>query len=160
MVRATTPRRHPAALAERWRRAGPAESASALALVPALLLVFICLGGMAIDLSLVHGAHRSAHRVVSGAADDAASMIDTNELQLTGELRIDRRAAERVALAHLQLADLPGQMVGTPVIDVDADAAVVTVQVDLDVDHVMLRALPGHPDHQQIHVEASARLNR
>lgn len=160
MVRATTPRRHPAPLAERRQRPGSAESASALALVPALLLVFICLGGIAIDLSLVHGAHRSAHRTLSGAADDAAAMIDTSELQLTGDLRIDSDAAERVALAHLRLADLPGRMVGTPTVDVDADGAVVTVRAELDVDHVMLRALPGHPDHQQIWVEASARLNR
>ena len=160
MVRATTPRRHPAQLADRRRRTGAADSASALALVPALLLVFICLGGIAIDLSLVHGAHRGAHRTVSSAADDAAAMIDTSELQLTGDLRIDPGAAEQVALAHLRLADLPGRTVGTPTVDVDADGAVVTVRVDLAVDHVMLRALPGHPDHQQIHVEASARLNR
>ena len=87
-------------------------------------------------------------------------MIDTSELQLSGELRIEPGGAERVVLAHLRLADLPGQMVGTPTVEIAADGDVVTVRVDLDVDHVMLRALPGHPDHQQIRVEASARLNR
>ena len=114
MVRATTLRRRPASPAERRRRSAAAESASALALVPALLLVFLCLGGIAIDLSLVHGAHRGAHRTLSSAADDAAAMIDTSELQLSGELRIDPGDAERVVLAHLRLADLPGTDGGDP----------------------------------------------
>ena len=133
---------------------GSAEAASALVLVPAMLLVLLCLGGVAVDLTIVHGAHRSAHRIVSAAADDAAAMIDTDLLQESGG------GGRRVALAQLDAMVLPGTVVGSPVVTVSAAGDVVTIAVDLDIDHVMLRAVPGHPDHQQIHVAASARLNR
>jgi len=139
---------------------GSAEAASALVLVPAMLLVLLCLGGVAVDLTIVHGAHRGAHRIVSAAADDAAAMIDTDLLQESGELRVDPELARRVALAQLDAMVLPGTVVGSPVVTVSAAGDVVTIAVDLDIDHVMLRAVPGHPDHQQIHVAASARLNR
>ena len=139
---------------------GSAEAASALVLVPAMLLVLLCLGGVAVDLTIVHGAHRSAHRIVSAAADDAAAMIDTDLLQESGELRVDPELARRVALAQLDAMVLPGTVVGSPVVTVSAAGDVVTIAVDLDIDHVMLRGVPGHPDHQQIHVAASARLNR
>ena len=49
-----------------------------------MLLVLLCLGGVAVDLTIVHGAHRGAHRIVSAAADDAAAMIDTDLLQESG----------------------------------------------------------------------------
>jgi len=139
---------------------GSSEAASALVLVPAMLLVLLCLGGVAVDLTIVHGAHRGAHRIVSAAADDAAAMIDTDLLQESGELRVDPELARRVALAQLDAMVLPGTVVGSPVVTVSAAGDVVTIAVDLDIDHVMLRAVPGHPDHQQIHVAASARLNR
>ncbi len=136
------------------------ERASALVLVPAMLLVLMCLGGLAIDLSLLHGAHRSAHRVVSAAADDAAAMIDTEHLQLTGELRIDPAAAQRVALAQVGTMTLPGRQVGPVRVEVDPQGTTVTVSVAVEVAHVMLRALPGGPDRQRLDVVAHARLNR
>lgn len=158
MARATIRTRRPARPTDRRCR-GP-ETASALVLVPSMMLVLLCLGGIAVDLSLVHGAHRSAHRVVTAAADDAAAMIDTEALQLTGDLRIDPAAARRVALAQLATMSLPGDVVGSPTVDVDADGSTVTVTVTLVVDHVMLRAVPGHPRSQQLTVVARGRLNR
>ncbi len=139
---------------------GSAEAASALVLVPAMLLVLLCLGGVAVDLTIVHGAHRGAHRIVSAAPADAAAMIDTDLLLVWGVPRVHRVLARRVALAQLDAMVLPGTVVGSPVVTVSAAGDVVTIAVDLDIDHVMLRAVPGHPDHQQIHVAASARLNR
>ncbi len=136
------------------------EAASALILVPALMLVLMCLGGIAVDLSLLHAAHRAAHRVTTAAADDAAAMIDTEHLQMTGELRIDPDRARRVARANLELGELPGRLAGSPDVVVDADGTVVTVTIELDIDHVMLRAVPGHPDHERIRVVSQARLNR
>lgn len=164
----TTRPPHPApteGAAARWARTAPRsarvrERASALVLVPTMLLVLMCLGGLAIDLSLLHGAHRSAHRVVSAAADDAAAMIDTEQLQLTGELRIDPAAAQRVALAQVGTMTLPGRQLGAVRVEVDPDGTTVSVSVAVEVDHVMLRALPGAPDEQRLDVIAHARLNR
>lgn len=129
-------------------------------LVPAMLLALICLGGIAIDLSVMHGAHRSAHRSVTAAADDAAAMIDSSLLQQTGELRIEPIAARRIALAQMDAVQLPGHVVDGPWVVVDDSGSVVTVGVVLDIDHVMLRALPGHEDRERITVVAGARLNR
>ena len=125
-----------------------------------MMLVLFCLGGIAIDMTLVHGAHRSAHRVVSAAADDAAGMIDAAALQRTGELTIDPVAARQVALDQIDAMRLPGRIVDGPSVGVDAAGDTVTVAVTVEIDHVMLRAVPGHDDHEQIHVVAEGRLNR
>ena len=86
--------------------------------------------------------------------------VELGQCDPSGELRVDPELARRVALAQLDAMVLPGTVVGSPVVTVSAAGDVVTIAVDLDIDHVMLRAVPGHPDHQQIHVAASARLNR
>ena len=170
MDRTTTRPRHPATPTESARSTGAGrpvtqvarnpEAGSALMLVPAMLLVLICLGGIAIDLTVVHGAHRSAHRSVTAAADDAAAMIDSSLLQQTGELRIDPIAARQVALSQMDPDQLPGRIADGPWVIVDDSGTVATVGVVLDIDHVMLRALPGHPDDERITVVAQARLNR
>lgn len=129
-------------------------------LVPALMLVLICLGTIAIDLALLHGAHRSAHRIVSAAADDAAAMIDTDELQRTGTLVVDRSRAVRVVNVHMATARLPGELASDPSVRVGSDGSTVTVTVELLIDHVMLRAVPGRPEHERVVVTATARLNR
>lgn len=136
------------------------DRASALVLVPAMTLVLLCLGGIAIDLSLLHGAHRAAHRVVSTAADDGASMLDAEHLQSSGELRIDPVRARRVALAQLGGSTLPGRLVGEPVIEVDRDGALLTVTTVVEIDHVMLRSLPGWGAPERFTIRSSARMNR
>jgi hypothetical protein len=125
-----------------------------------MMLVLLCLSGIAIDLTLLHGAHRAAHRAVSSAADDAAAMIDAEALQTSGELRIDPSAARRVALAQLSTMTLPGRPIGPPTVVVDTDLTTVTVTQELTVDHVVLDALPGHPADQRLRVVARGRLNR
>ncbi len=129
-------------------------------LVPAMMLVLICLGTIAIDLALLHGAHRSAHRIVSAAADDAAAMIDTEELQRSGELVVDPARALRVVDAHMRTARLPGELASEPSVRIGRDGSTVTVTVELLVAHVMLRAVPGRSEHERVVVTATARLNR
>lgn len=136
------------------------ERASALILVPSMTLVLMCLGAIAIDLSLLHGAHRSAHRIVSAAADDAAAMIDTEELQRSGDLVIDPSRARTIVQAHLDTASLPGRPIGEARVDVDPGAATVTVTVELLVEHVMLRSVPGRAPHERMTITAAGRLNR
>lgn len=128
-------------------------------LVPTLMLVSIVLAGIAIDLSLIHGAHRSTHRVVSSAADDAAGMLDERQLQLTGELRIDPERARSVAMAHVDRSRLPGSLVDARVV-VSPAGDLVEVTVEIAVQHVVLRAAPGHGDQQRLVVTARSRLHR
>ena len=151
----TTRRRPPAPSGEVRRHA--TERATALMLVPAMTLVFLALGGIAVDLTMLHGAHRSVHRVVSAAADDAAGMIDAREVQATGSIQIDAEAAHRVAVAHLTAAELPGELVAAEVL-VAPDLRSLDVRAVVRVEHVMLRALPAVGDDETLSVTARARL--
>ncbi len=146
--------------AENDRQLTRSDRGTTLVLVPTMLLVLIALGGIAIDMSLVHAAHRAVHRTTSAAADDAAGMLDTSLLQRTGELRIDPEAARRVVAAEFAEARLPGDLVGTPSVVVDPSGSSVSVTVDVDVERVMLRAIPGQPDSERLRVTAMARLER
>lgn len=150
----------------RWRRTARradaararCERATALVLVPAMALVFLALGSIAVDLTMLHGAHRAVHRVVSAAADDAAGMIDAREVQTSGDVRIDTVAARRVVAAHLASAELPGTLVSIDV-QVAPDRRSLDVFAVVRIPHVMLRALPGAGDDELLTVAARARLH-
>lgn len=135
------------------------ERASALVLIPAMALVVIALAAITIDLSLVHSAHRSVHRIASAAADDAAAMLDERELQRSGEVAIDPIAARRVVDAHLAAASLPGELVEVAT-RIDGSGTVVQVTVVVDVDHVALPDSPPLGTAERLTVTARGRLQR
>lgn len=130
---------------------GTDDRASAVVLAPALVLVLLVLGAIAVDLSLVHTARRSAHRSLSAAADDAAAMIDSREFQRSGSVQLDPAAAERVALAHLGLLDgdvpdgfsEPAFTVTEAEIRADVGEGVVHIEAVVEVPRVFSAALPG-----------------
>lgn len=132
------------------------QRGTALVLVPTMTLVLMCLGAIAVDLSLVHSVHRDAHRVASAAADDAAAMIDERALQVRGEIVVDGRRAERIARARVETAKLAGDYVDAFVVAAD-DSVEVTLVVDAP--YVFLRGLPGHGDSTRITVVARGRLH-
>ena len=134
-----------------------AERGSALVLVPAITLVVFALAGMAVDLSALHSAHRSLHRSVSAAADDAAAMLDQRHLQLTGEVRLDPAAAQRVAAAHLATVSLPGDMVELRT-DVDPAGGTVTVTATFVVRRILLPASASSGRDESLQVRARARV--
>jgi hypothetical protein len=132
-------------------------------LAPALVLVVLALGAVAVDMTLVHTARRSAHRTLSAAADDAAAMIDGHRLHTTGEVTVDPAGARRVALAHLGVLeggavegmDRPGFDVVDARVAVDIARAQVTVTATFRVRHVFLAALPGRADHTDVTMSAT-----
>src|SRR3954453_130837 len=93
---------------DRARRRRTSERATALSVVPAMTLVLLALAGIAVDLTALHGAHRSVHRSVWAAADEGAGVGDGREGQASGRAVIDPEAATRLATAHLPTAQLPG----------------------------------------------------
>ncbi|MHB1139389.1 MAG: hypothetical protein ACYC2O_10570 [Microthrixaceae bacterium] len=105
-----------------------------------MLLVLIALGTVALDLTAQHGAQRAVHRVATSAADDAAAMIDTRQVQLDGSLRIDPAAARRVVERHLGWATLPGPLVGPIQVEVSPDGTAVTVRVAVRAPRLLLPA--------------------
>jgi hypothetical protein len=116
------------------------ERASALVLAPALVLVLIVLGGMAVDLALVRSARRALDDSVAAAADDAAGMLDERRLLVDGTVLIDPAAARRVAEARLGTTRLTGRVAA---VRVDVRGTEVRVEADLSVPPVFLRALGG-----------------
>ena len=139
------------------RRQTTLQRASTLILVPAMTVVFIVLAGIAVDLSAMHLAQRRTHTIISVAADDAAGMIDDRALQLEGEVAIDPEASRRVALAHINAAHLPAELIGDPQITIDSDRRVLTVEVKVQTDHIFLKSVPGMGP-EIITVRSSARL--
>jgi Flp pilus assembly protein TadG len=137
--------------------AGPArERGTALVLVPAMVLVLLCLAAIAIDMSLVHAVHRDAHRVASVAADDAAAMIDERQLQVSGDLVIDPERAEQVVRAHVASVRLAGELVD---VEVRPRATTVDVQLTVDAPHVVLPSFPGRDDSTRLVVIGRGRLH-
>ncbi|MGB6056925.1 MAG: hypothetical protein WBF71_01575 [Microthrixaceae bacterium] len=137
-----------------------AERGTALILVPTMMLVLLALGAIAIDLSVLHLSHRTVHRVVSSAADDAAGMIDTRQVQIDGSVRIDSATARRTVAAHLEAASLPGTLQGAPQVEVSGDGLSLTVRVKVEVPHILLRSMPGARRSELLTVSASARILR
>src|SRR5690606_34998997 len=152
-MRASTRRRRRAP-GERRRRS---SRGTALVLVPAMTLVLLCLGAIAVDAALVHATHRQVHRAASAAAQDAAAMIDEDELLTTGDLVIDADRATRLVHAHFAAAKVPGELV-------DLRVATGPDEVDLTVvvavEHVLLPALPGQDRASELTVRARGRLHR
>ena len=133
------------------------ERATALVLVPAMALVFIVLAAIALDMTVVAGVQRAAERELSGAADDAAGMLDGRAHQHDGSVHIDAIAAERVIRSRLDVADLPGRVVDLT-ITVSDDVVDVTARVESP--HIFLRSVPGMGDRSlsaPIHVRARLR---
>lgn len=137
----------------------PGERATALILTPALMLVLLALAAIAVDLSMLHSAHRHAHRVVATAADDAAGLVDAEHLQVTGVARVDRTAAHRLVANRLEQVSLPGSLSGPPEVSFDDDSLVVTVSVSIEVAHVINRSVTGRTT-TVLDLTASARMIR
>ncbi len=133
------------------------ERATALMLVPAMMLVFMVLAAIAVDLSAIHMTQRRASAVLAVAADDAAGMLDERALQVEGILVIDEPAAARVASAHISTSDIGSSLAGHPTLSFSADRRGVTIEAELRVHHVFLDALPGI-DPETVRVRSSARL--
>jgi len=134
------------------------EHGTTLLLVPAATLVLIILGAIAVDLSTIHLARRELVRVVAHAADDGASMVDTDHLRRTGGVRLDPAAADRVARAQIFAAELPGRLIGRPTVELGTEPTSIEVTATLEVDHLFAAAIPGAPDHQRITVRSQGRL--
>jgi len=127
-------------------------------LVPASILVFFVLGSIAIDLTAIFLAQRSAQRSVSAAADDAAGMLDTRQIQYNGDLLIDQEAAERVARAHIAARVPQARLLGPVIVKVSADRKSIEVRITVRVPHIMMRALPGRAAYEDLTVTSAGRI--
>lgn len=134
------------------------DRGTTLLLFPAAILVVLALAAITIDLSALHGAHRRAERVVTAVADDAAAVLDVAALRAGLPPAIDLPRARRQALADLAEADLPGVVVGTPVVVAGPRPATIEVEVELRMRRGLAGLIPGSPDHEMVRVSAIGEL--
>lgn len=84
-------------------------------------------------------------------------MIDERQLQMNGDITIDRERARAVAAAHVDAAQLPGEVIDMELV-VGPDLMDVTLPIE--VPRVLMPALPGRDDSSRIVVSARGRLHR
>lgn len=109
----------------------PPSRGSALMLMPAIFLIVIVLGAIALDLGSRHLRQRELDDVVAGAANDAAGAgLDIDHLRRTGERRLDPALSAAAAQRSAEGSGLPGltvtsvEMVGPLTVRVGAEITV------------------------------------
>ena len=125
-------------------------------LMPAVLLVVIVMGAIAIDLGAVHVRQRDLANAAAAAANDGVSYgLDRDHLRATGEQRLDPVAvAETVAasIAARQTGDIvviDVQLIGTDQVEVTLGTTAV---------HILAPAVPGASSSVSLRATARARL--
>ena len=86
------------------------DAGSVVLMVPTAILILVILSAIAVDLSTMSMAQRSLQDTVEASADDAAAMVDEARIRSTGQVAIDVADAERVAIAAVAAANLPGSL--------------------------------------------------
>lgn len=124
-----------------------------LLLLPAAVLVFLVLGGLAVDFTAAWSAERELAGAAAAAANDAASRaVDLDHLYATGELRLQPDEARLVAERSVAGAGL--HRLGATVAEVEVTGLTVRVTVRGRARHLFAGAVPGGPE--GVDVEASA----
>ena len=139
------------------RDRGASERGSALALVPAALLVLVVLAALAVDSATEYLARRELAAAADAAANDAVTFgLDEATFRETGEFVLDaERADEAVRRA---LAARASDIVTRAEVDVHADvgAGTVTVTLRSRAHLVFSPAVPGAPNDVAVVARATA----
>jgi hypothetical protein len=119
--------------------------------------VLLCLAAVTVDLTLVRTARRELSTVLQAAADDAAAALDPARVRTGDRLTIDLERARRIVAADLAEVDLPGRLVGAPVIRPGLGPGEVQISARIEVPAVFVGALPGVSERTVVHVTATGR---
>jgi Flp pilus assembly protein TadG len=133
------------------------ERGSALALMPAAVLVFVVLGAIAVDFTVAFLAEREVSNAAAAAANDVAgAALDQERFYADGSVRLDPAAAQSIGRESVAAAGLD-HLEGIDVqVSVRPDAPEVTVTVSATVGYVFAKALPGGPDGVDVEATATA----
>lgn len=133
------------------------ESGSTLLLFPAAVLVLFVLAAIAVDLSMVHLARRELMRSAAQAAEDAASLLDSDAVHRGNFTTVDTERAQDLVRYELSLATLPGAIVGEPRVTTNDSTGEVSVTVSMDVEHVYSNIVPGSRTLERVTVRTVGR---
>ena len=134
------------------------DRGSALMLMPAAVLIVLVLGAIAVDLSVVHLAHRDLVDVAASAANDAATDgLDPDTFHRTGRYELDQTRATAAVERSLTVHQLAGRATIVRVVQGPGPDQV-TVELEVPVDYLFAKALPGanHGTTVRAHATATA----
>jgi Flp pilus assembly protein TadG len=132
------------------------DAGSSLMLMPAAVMVVLVLGAIAVDLSVVHLAHRDLLSVADSAANDAVTAgLDPDALRATGEYHLDIGRATQAVQRTLAVHQLTGRATIIAVTTGPAPGQV-TVELSMTVDYVFAKAIPGANDGTTVRAHATA----
>lgn len=120
------------------------ERGSVLVLMPVAVLIFVVLGALAVDATVLFLGERELAGAAAGAANDAATRaIDRESFYARGVVVLDPHLAVEVATTSVAAKRLGanGYEVETPEVVVDGDRVTVTVRGRAP--HLFGRALAG-----------------
>jgi len=127
--------------------ANTAQEGSVLILMPVAALVFVILGSLAVDATVLFLAERELAGAAAAAANDAATRaIDLDQFYERGCLALDDDLAAEVvdrSVASKRLGQAGIQLASPEVV---ARGREVTVTLTGQAPHVFTSALPGAPD--------------
>lgn len=133
------------------------ERGSVLILMPVAALIFVILGSLAVDATVVFLAERELANAAAAAANDAATRaIDLDVFYARGCIELVEELAQdvvAVSVASKQLGQDDFEL-GPP--QVDARGREVTVTLTGQAPHIFSKALPGAPDVATVSATATA----
>lgn len=133
------------------------ERGSALALMPAAVLVFVVLGAIAVDFTVAFLAEREVSNAAAAAANDVAgAALDQERFYADGSIRLDATAAQSIGRASVAAAGLDHLDEVDVRVSVRGDVPEVTVTVSARAGYVFAKALPGGPDGVPVEATATA----
>lgn len=137
-------------------RAG--ERGSVLILMPVAALIFIILGALAVDATVVFLAERELAGAAAAAANDAAARaVDRDAFYADGSIVLDAGLAAEVVAASVAAKQLDRSGVSLQPPDVEVlGGDRVTVVLTGRAPHLFSRALPGGPDTALVSARATA----
>lgn len=138
------------------------EAGSVLVLMPVAALVFVILGALALDATVLFLAERELAGAAAAAANDAAALaIDEEVFYADGTVVLDPAVAQVVAEASVASKQLGqhGFEVAPPAVSVvGGDSVVVTLTGRAP--HLFAKAVPGGPDSAAVSATATADATR
>jgi Flp pilus assembly protein TadG len=106
------------------------ERGSMTGFVAVIATALVMVAGMAYDGGALLNSHATARRAAAEAARAGAQQVDIGHLRTTGEIRLERDAAETAATAFLDAAGVDGTA--------QVDGAEITVTATIRHDLVIL----------------------
>ena len=112
-------------------------------LMPAAVLIVLVLGAIAVDLSVVHLAHRDLIDIAASAANDAATDgLDPDSFHRTGTYHLDLARATAAVQRSLTVHQVAGRATIVSIVQGPGPDQV-TVELRLPVGYLFAKALPG-----------------